>query len=337
MRSNMKLEHKFILVDDVNIHYVESDAQSSSLSAFQSREKDATKTIVFLHGFPEYWGTWHEQLNYFSNNYRVIAPDLPGYNLSDKPSELSFYSVPNLIAFFAKFIDKISPDEPVYLVAHDWGGAIAWPLAAFHPQLFIKLIILNAAHPSTFTREMINNPVQRHKSAYIHELINASSESLLSQNNYHYLSEKMMVAARVDIFNAESKAKYRQVWSQKGAINGMLQYYRAMPQLAANDGESSDSSISSVNSSQTSLSAESIVSISPVKVTSEIKIPNIRINIATLILWGEQDQAFVNENLDDIKQYVPNCTIKRFSNTSHWLQHEKPDEVNNAIASFIKD
>jgi len=331
----MKLKHKFILVDDVNIHYVESGAQSSSLSAFQSREKDAIKTIVFLHGFPEYWGTWHEQLNYFSNNYRVIAPDLPGYNLSDKPSELSFYAVPNLINFIAKFISLISPDQQVYLVAHDWGGAIAWPLAAFHPQLINKLIILNAAHPSTFTREMINNPIQRQKSAYIHELISVSSESLLSKNNFHYLSEKMMVAARADIFNDESKAKYRKVWSQKGAVNGMLQYYRAMPQLAANDGDSSDNSIDNVNNSQTSLAAESIVSISPVKDTSEIKIPNIRINIATLILWGEQDQAFVNENLDNINQYVPNCTIKRFSNTSHWLQHERPDEVNIAIASFI--
>ena len=321
MGLNMRLEHKFTLVDDVNIHYVESGSKS--------RNKETITTIIFLHGFPEYWGTWIKQLTYFSPNYRVIAPDLPGYNLSDKPSDLSFYALPKLITFIAQFIKVISPDQAVYLVAHDWGGVIAWPLAAFHPQLINKLIILNAAHPSTFTREMANNRIQRQKSAYIHQLISASGQSLLSKNNYNYLSEKMMVSARTDVFTDEVKAKYRQVWSQKGAINGMLQYYRAMPQLAANDTDNNVlESCEEDNFSDTGTG--------PVKNISMIKVPNIRVNIPTLILWGEEDQAFVNENLDEIEQYVPNCSLVRFSNTSHWLQHEKPAAVNNAIAKFIQ-
>lgn len=314
----MILDHKYALVDEVNIHYVES--------VFQAKKKETVSTIIFLHGFPEYWGTWSEQLKYFSHNYRVIAPDLPGYNLSDKPANLSFYAVPNLINFIAKFIEIISPDKPVYLVAHDWGGAIAWPLAAFHPKLINKLIILNAAHPSTFTREMINNPIQRQKSAYIHELIGSSAETLLSKNNYHFLSEKMMVSSRTDVFTAQVKEKYRQVWSQKGAVNGMLQYYRAMPQLATEDEKLSNNA---------ELDNEQSTETGPVKSTADIKVPNIRVNVPTLILWGEEDQAFVIENLNDIKQYVPNCIINRFSNTSHWLQHEKPTDVNNAIAAFI--
>ena len=318
----MTLEHKYASVNNVNIHYVESLPQSIS----HSDKKDAEKTMVFLHGFPEYWGTWHDQLNYFSQNYRVVAPDLPGYNLSDKPTESSFYTIPNLISFFAEFIKIISPKQAVYLVAHDWGGAIAWPLAAFHPQLISKLIILNAAHPSTFTREMVNNPAQRQKSAYIHDLIKSSSEPLLKQNNYHYLNEKMMISSQADVFTGEVKAKYRQVWSQKGAINGMLQYYRSMPQLAEKDSESTNLQ---------SLDSEHLNNETPIKKTSQIKIPNIKVNVPTLILWGEQDQAFVVENLDDIKQYVPDCTISRFSNASHWLQHEKPAEVNNAIDAFI--
>jgi len=314
----MQLDHKFTLVDDVNIHYVES--------GFQVKKQKTVSTMIFLHGFPEYWGTWSEQLKYFSNNYRVIAPDLPGYNLSDKPEYLSFYTVPNLIDFITKFIKIISPDQPVYLVAHDWGGAIAWPLAAFHPQLINKLIILNAAHPSTFTREMISNPLQRKKSAYIHDLIKSSAQTLLSENNYHYLSEKMMVSSRTDIFTAQVKEKYRQVWSQKGAVNGMLQYYRAMPQLAVEDEK---------HCNNLKLENEQSKKSGPIKKTSDIRVPNIRVNVPTLILWGEEDQAFVIENLNDIKQYVPNCIINRFSNTSHWLQHEKPMDVNIAIAAFI--
>ena len=314
----MRLEHKFILVDDVNIHYVESCSDSAI--------KTDKPTMIFLHGFPEYWGTWTEQLKCFSTDHRVIAPDLPGYNLSDKPSDPNFYTLPNLITFIAKFIKVISPAKQVYLVAHDWGGVIAWPLAAFHPQLIDKLIILNAAHPSTFTREMASNPIQRQKSAYIHQLISSSGESLLSKNNFHYLSENMMISAQKNVFTDEVKEKYRQVWRQEGAINGMLQYYRAMPQLAA---------IDSNNDLLAASNVEQLNDTGPVKSISTIKVPNIRVNVPTLILWGQEDQAFVIENIDGIKQYVPDCTVIRFANTSHWLQHEKPVEVNNAIALFI--
>jgi len=318
MGLSMKLEHKFTLVDDVNIHYVESCSDSAI--------KRGQATLIFLHGFPEYWGTWTEQLNYFSSNYRVIAPDLPGYNLSDKPADSNFYTLPNLITFIAKFIEVMSPEKQVYLVAHDWGGAIAWPLAAFHPKLISKLIIINAAHPSTFTREMANNPIQRQKSAYIHQLISSSGQSLLSKNNYQYLSETMMVSSQTDVFTDEVKTRYRQVWRQKGAVNGMLQYYRAMPQLASSDTD---------NHLIESGDADRLIDSGPVKKISTIRVPNIRVNVPTLILWGEEDQAFVNENLDGISQYVPNCTLIRFPNTSHWLQHEKPAAVNNAIALFI--
>ncbi|WP_259397275.1 alpha/beta fold hydrolase [Shewanella sp. SG41-4] len=336
----MKLEHKNILVDKVNIHYVESGQSAYVTNAIKAKDIStvtgitaAKPTMIFLHGFPEYWGTWSAQLSFFSENYRVIAPDLPGYNLSDKPADVRFYTVPNLIAFIAKFIAAISPDRPVILVAHDWGGAIAWPLAAFHAQLISQLIIVNAAHPSTFTREMINNPLQRKKSAYIHQLISASGESLLIKDDYRYLSEDIMVSTNPSVFTADVKAQYKQVWSQTGAINGMLQYYRAMPQLAKNDTD--NQSNNSTASFDTSSIQNDAVKSTPVKDTSQLKIPNIRVNVATLILWGEQDLAFVNENLDDIHHYVPNCVIKRFKDTSHWLQHERPNEVNAAINAFI--
>ncbi|MGI2169964.1 alpha/beta fold hydrolase [Shewanella sp. MF05960] len=309
----MSLAHHYIDVDGVNIHYVESSPQASQ----------PIETLVFLHGFPEYWGTWRKQLAFFGQQYRVIAPDLPGYHLSDKPTDAAFYAVPNLIGFMGKFIGAISPNHPVTLIAHDWGGAIAWPLAAFNASLLTRLVILNAAHPSTFTREMINNSNQRSKSAYIHELIGAEAENLLTQDDYRYLVDKIMQSQQPAIFTPDVLDAYRQVWRQPGAINGMLQYYRAMPQLARNDTQTDvkhDTNVSSCDQ---------------VKHTSELKIPNIRINLPTLVLWGEQDLAFVNENLDGLIEYVPNCTIKRFSQTSHWIQHERPNEVNKAISDFL--
>jgi len=303
------LESKYALIDNVNIHYITAEQDID--------DSIAKETLIFLHGFPECWETWKAQLNFFSAEYNVIAPDLPGYNLSDKPEDVTFYSVPNLIAFITKFIKTVSTTEKVTLIAHDWGGAIAWPLVAFNKPIIDRLVILNAAHPSTFTREMINNAEQRKRSEYIHDLIGKDAEELLSTNNYQYLKTKVLDNTKTSCFNQESLKNYQKVWQQPGAINGMLQYYRAMPQLASSDKNKRDKTNG------------------PITELTKMKIPNIRIEVPTLVLWGEQDQAFVNENLNDIKQYVPNSTVKRFENVSHWIMHEIPDEVNKEINNFL--
>jgi pimeloyl-ACP methyl ester carboxylesterase len=304
------MKHHTINIENVNIHYVEAGADSVG--------NPSRQTIVFLHGFPEYWGTWHAQLDYFAKQYRVIAPDLPGYNLSDKPQEQSFFEVPNLIQFMAKFIQGVAPQEKIILVAHDWGGVIAWPIAAFFPQIIERLIILNAAHPSTFTREMINNAEQRQKSEYIHDLIAPDGVEKLSENEHQYLKDETFGGMREGTLNDLQHQAYQEVWTVLGAVNGMLQYYRAMPQLAPSEKASSDDIGGQV--------------INP----TQMKIPNIRISCPTLILWGEQDQAFVKENLDGVEKYVQDVRIKRFPDASHWLQHELPDEVNQEIDNFLK-
>lgn len=290
-----------------NIHY----AEASDLSLPESAD-----TIVFLHGFPEYWGSWKHQLLYFADRYRVIAPDLLGYNLSDKPLSDDTYEVPNLLALFSQFVKQINRGRPVILVAHDWGGAIAWPLVAFYPDLFKKLIILNAAHPSTFTREMINNPAQRAKSHYIHDMISSNGEQTVSADNFAFLRAMLFEQKRGAPFSPEEKQSYINAWSQPSAIKCMLAYYRSMPQLAARD--------------QVGMQH------GPAKSLSDIKIPNIRVNKPTLVLWGEQDKAFVPELLDGLEEFVPDLTIQRFPDATHWLHHEHPQEVNRAIELFIK-
>jgi len=303
------MKHHTIDIESVKMHYVEDGPDSASHSSRQ--------TIVFLHGFPEFCGTWHAQLDYFAKNYRVIAPDLPGYNLSDKPQEQSFFEVPNLIQFMAKFIQGVAPQEKIILVAHDWGGVIAWPIAAFFPQLIERLVILNAAHPSTFTREMIHNVEQRKKSEYIHELIAPDGVARLSANHHQYLKDEIFGGMREGTLSEAQRETYQHVWAQSGAVNGMLQYYRAMPQLAPSEKANSDK-------------GEQVIT------TTQMKIPNIRITCPTLILWGEQDQAFVKENVDGVEEYVPDVRVKRFPDASHWLQHELPKEVNHEIADFLK-
>jgi pimeloyl-ACP methyl ester carboxylesterase len=163
---------------------------------------------------------------------------------------------------------------------------------------------------------MIHNPVQRQKSEYIHELIAEDGVNHLSVNDFAYLRNKTFAGMRPDTLNEGQKLAYQQAWSQPGAVNGMLQYYRAMPQLAPSEQGKSTAP-------------------GPVTSATQMKIPNIRINVPTLILWGEQDQAFVFENTQGIEEYVTNCRIVRFPQASHWLQHELPNEVNQEIANFI--
>lgn len=300
----MSISHHYIEIDGVKLHFAESG------------DPDNDNILIFLHGFPEGWHAWQGQLAFFADKYRCIAPDLMGYNLSDKPSIKSRYQIENLMSLYAQFIQKVSKDVPVNLVAHDWGGAIAWPLSAFYSQLIKKLVIVNAAHPSTFTREMIHNPIQQKKSEYIHMLIGKDGPERLTENNFQYLQSCLFDNMKVEL-NKDKRQMYLDAWAEKGAIEGMLNYYRAMPQLApVKDSHRSEGG--------------------PIVATDKMKIPNIRINQPTLVMWGEQDQAFVTEILDGLEVYVPNCIVKKFADASHWLIHEYPLEVNALIENFIE-
>ena len=317
--THKELSHHKLTAGGINLHYVEC-----------GKDNHSQGVVIFLHGFPEYWGTWHYQLVTLGENYHCVAPDLPGYNLSDKPTDNDFYKVENLIAVLAEFITKVGNNQPVYLVAHDWGGAIAWPLTAFNPHLIKKLIILNAAHPSTFTREMKNNAKQRACSAYIHQLISADAEQLLSENQCQYLFEQIMLGFDEKLLTEQFKARYLSVWQQAGAINGMLQYYRAMPQLASSDNGKYDS-VNRGDESQENTNGNS-----PLTRLDDITIPRIFINVPTLVLWGEADKAFVPNCLDGLAEYVHELNVVRYPSNSHWLQHEKPVAVTQEIANFIK-
>ena len=297
-------QSQFLNVLGHEIHYMEG-----------GKEFAENGTIVFLHGFPEYWQTWQNQMDHLSKKYRVIAPDMLGYNLSAKPEDDSVFEVPNLIGFWRQFFMQINNGKPVYLVAHDWGGAIAWPFTAFNDDLVQKLVILNAGHPSTFTREMKSNPRQQEYSDYIHQLIADDAVEVLSEDNYAYLQRMVFEQTNVNAFTEQQKQGYLNAWSQPGAVEGMLRYYRSMPQLAAK---------TSGRQSGPEMNA------------SDMKIPQIHIKVPTLVLWGMKDKAFVPEVAEGLEEYVENITVKRFEASSHWLQHEYPAEVSSAIAAFIR-
>jgi epoxide hydrolase 4 len=273
--------------------------------------------VMFLHGFPEFSYEWKDQLREFGTDHQVVAPDLRGYNLSDKPRSLDAYRVPLLLEDIRALADHFRKGRKLVLVGHDWGGALAWWFAAKHPEYLDKLVIINAPHPAVFGKLLASDPDQQKASQYMFMFRSPQAEEKLTANNYALLNrivldDLLKTGAMTDV---DQKA-YIQAWSQPGAVTGGLNYYRANrlgppapPQIEAQIGPS-DSEFGNDTAQ------------------SQIRVP-------TLVIWGEKDPALPPQNLDALTQYVPQLTIKRIPEGSHWVIHEKPAEVNAYIRAFI--
>jgi pimeloyl-ACP methyl ester carboxylesterase len=292
-RKNM-FQHKYADVNSISIHYV---------------TVGKGKLIMFLHGFPEFWYEWKNQLAEFGRDYRAVAPDMRGYNLSSKPAEVEQYRMKYLIEDIRALAEHLGYKKFI-LVAHDWGAGVAWPFAIRYPDYLEKLIIINGTHPITFTRELRDNPEQRKASQYILVYRTTEAEEILSRNNYALPASNLLEEGRKQgYFTEEDRKAYIGAWSQPGALTGGLNYYRAA-RLGPFTGESDD-----------------ILSADPSSFT--VKVP-------TLVIWGEKDKWLLTGNLEGLEKYVPHLTIKRIPDGSHWVIHEKPALVNSYIREFIE-
>ncbi len=259
--------------------------------------------ILFLHGFPEFWYGWKGQLAKFGKDRLAVALDLPGYNLSEKPKELSAYEVEHIVEDVWTFSREISPNKKFALVAHDWGGYIAWALATAHPDALHKLVIINAPHPAIFARLLRSDPMQQKASSYMELFRSAQAEQILSANDFEFLS-RVMAFGRENGLPTEDKPEYTKAWSQPGAITGGLNYYRANRLTASSAGDG------------------------PSPWAAKLEVP-------TLVIWGMNDPALRPQNLDGLEQYVTRLTIHRISDASHWLVHTHADAVNELIRSNL--
>jgi len=294
VRGEDMFEHRYADVNDIRLHYVTAGKG---------------KLIVFLHGFPEFWYEWMNQLTEFGRDYQAVAPDMRGFNLSSKPPEVEQYRMKYLIGDVRTLAEHLGCKRFI-LVAHDWGGGVAWPFAMRHPDYLEKLVIINAPHPVTFLRELRDNPAQQKASQYILVHRTPEAERILAKDNYAVLVSSLLKdGVKQGYFSEEDKRAYVVAWSQPGALTGGLNYYRAA-HLGSFAGESDD-----------------ILSADPSLFT--VKVP-------TLVIWGEKDRYLLTGNLEGLERYVPNLTIKRIPDGSHWVIHEKPALVNSYIREFIE-
>jgi len=269
--------------------------------------------MIFLHGFPEFWYEWRHLLPEFAADHHVIAPDMRGYNLTEKPPAVEDYAVRVLVADIKAMFDHYSPGKKGILVAHDWGGAAAWSFAIAFPAYLEKLVIINAPHPGVFARELAANPAQQRASAYMLTFRSPEAEALLSANNYAALSKAVFEGStKPEVFSREDREEYLTAWSQPGALTGGLNYYRAarLGPPVGDDGEKPTPFVRDAAS-------------------LEVKVP-------TLVIWGENDRALLMGNLDGLDEYVPDLRIRRIPGASHWVIHEEPEVVSRCIREFLR-
>jgi pimeloyl-ACP methyl ester carboxylesterase len=292
------LKHEYADVNGVRLHYATAGKG---------------KLIMFVHGFPEFWYEWKNQLAEFGRDYQAVAPDMRGYNLSSKPADVEQYQVRYMVEDLRALAEKLG-HKKFTLVAHDWGGAIAWAFAIAHPDYLDKLIIINAPHPGVFQRELRENPEQQKASQYMLMFRSPQAEQILSANNYATLVQVVLgEGLKQGHFTEEDKKAYIEAWSQPGALTGGLNYYRAArvgPPAAGGEAKGD--------------------------LASGMTLPSLDVKVPTLVIWGEKDTALLTGNLVGLDKYVPNLTIKRIPEGTHWVIHEKPELVNSYIREFIK-
>lgn len=289
-----RIEHGYASVNGVRLHYATAGAGP---------------LMLFLHGFPEFWRAWQKPLEHFgARGWLALAPDLRGYNLSDKPAGVEQYKARTLIADVAQLAARFATG-PFVLVAHDWGGALAWGLAIAHPELLSHLVIVNAPHPYTFWRELAHNPAQQKASDYMLLLRDAKAERVLSENGFGRLG-RMVFDESGGAFSAADQAAYREAWAQPGALTGGLNYYRASPLYPPSAAD-------------------------PGATRLELAPQDFMVRVPTLVLWGERDRALLPGCLDGLEQCVPDLVVRRVPDASHWIVHEQPGLVCSEIERFV--
>ena len=276
--------------------------------------------LMFLHGFPEAAFVWDALLVHFAKpengGYRCIAPNLRGYEKSSAPAEVSAYRPKFLIQDIAALIaieTAQSGGQLAMLVAHDWGGAVAWGVANQLPHLMKKLAIINSPHPGTFWRELKSNPKQQAASAYMNFLIRPDAEKILLEDDCRRLFEfftNMGAATGPHAWLTEPiKQQYREVW--QASLTGGCNYYRASPLRPPTP---TDQGAAGVDLPRSMLT----------------------IDVPTLVVWALDDIALPPELIDGLDDYIPHLTLKTVPNATHWIIHEQPELVAGYLGEFLK-
>jgi pimeloyl-ACP methyl ester carboxylesterase len=257
--------------------------------------------VVLLHGFPEFWYSWHKQIEPLATvGFRVIVPDQRGYNQSSKPHGAASYAISELTSDVLAIADQLG-QERIFLAGHDWGAAVAWSVALLHPQRIAKLAILNVPHPSVMRRYLNTNRRQLRRSWYMFFFqLPWLPEAAFSAFDFRLGIRSLVRSSRPGTFSPDDLAQYRAAWSQPGALTAMINWYRAAFRHRS-------------------------------------KFPDSTVHVLTRILWGERDAFLLSAMAHDSLRYCDSAELYTFANASHWLQHEEPARVSELLIDFFRN
>jgi len=284
----MDLEKTYIETNGIRLHVVQAGPKSGV-------------PVVLLHGFPEFWYGWRKQIPALVDaGCRVIVPDQRGYNLSDKPKGIKAYRVDELVKDILGLIDALDY-EKVNLVGHDWGAGVAWMLAHQHPERLQRLSILNVPHPLVMRRFVQRDFEQMRRSWYIFFFqLPWLPEAGMRADNWRGMARALRGSGKIHTFTNEDIERYKEAWSQPGAITAMINWYRAT--------------------------------------RYQLNLPKeMRIKVPTLMMWGMKDAALTHRMARPSMDYVDEGNLILFPEATHWVQHDSADEVNHYLIDFLFD
>lgn len=284
--------------------------------------------LMFLHGFPEAAFVWDGLLTHFAQlgngGFRCVAPNLRGFEHSSAPADVAAYRAKHLAQDIAALIAlECGKDQDQHggqlacLVAHDWGGAVAWNLAASQPHLMKQLAIINSPHPGTFLRELQHSAAQQAASAYMNFLIRPDAEALLAEDDFRRLWEFFSSMGAVNGPHAwlteTVRARYREVW--RLGLRGPCNYYRASPLRPPRPGPPHND-----------------------PAAAGVTLPRaiLEVHLPTLVLWGTGDTALPPALLDGLEAYVPQLDLRRMEGATHWVVHEQPERIAAHLHQFLR-
>lgn len=279
--------------------------------------------LMFLHGFPEAAFVWDGLLEHFSRpehgGWHCVAPNLRGFEHSSSPDDVNVYRARHLVQDIVALTDQVtahspSPGRLAALVAHDWGGAVAWTVAAQHPALMQQLVILNAPHPGPFQRELAHNPQQQAASQYMNFLARPDAPRLLAENDFARLwpfFTNMAADSGPQAWLTDAvRDQYREVW--RLGLHGSCHYYGASPLRPPTPAD-------------------------PAAAAVQLPPDKVMVRVPTRVIWGLGDTALPPALLEGLSTWVPDVDVVRVPGATHWIVHEQPALVTRLIAERLPD
>jgi epoxide hydrolase 4 len=255
--------------------------------------------VVMIHGFPDFWYSWRDQMAGLAPHFQVVAYDQRGYNLSDQPEGVQNYAMPKLVADLLAVVDHFKSEKAI-IVGHDWGGAIAWNFAMQHPDRIEKLVVLNLPHPKGLMRELMNNTQQQSNSQYARDFQQPDAASKLTAEGLaSWVKDK------------DARAKYVEAF-ERSSFEGMLNFYKA--------------NYPRVQSGNENTNAETVAT----------SMPNVKCPV--LMFHGLDDKALLASGLNDTWNWVDSdLTIVTIPKAGHFVQQDASALVTRRMLGWVRD